>query len=100
MTQVSGNQVIRYQVKVREAAKIQGIFWKQVENCQSRVLDGPGKMMRWGVPDGTRDVETGNLVHDDLLISAAMCWVLDDETWGVAESVVIEAVDPLEGLEF
>lgn len=82
------------------AAKIQEIFWKQVENCQSTVLDGPGKMMRWGVPEGTRDVETGDLVHDDLLISAAMCWVLDDETWGRAESAIVEAVDPLKDLHF
>ena len=33
----------------------------------------PGKRMRWGVPDGTRDEATGELVHDDLLVSAAMC---------------------------
>jgi len=84
----------------REAARIQKVFWMQVENCQSRVLDGPGKLMRWGVPDGTRDVGTGNLVHDDMLISAAMCWVLDDETWGMAKSMVIDAVDPLQDLEF
>jgi hypothetical protein len=42
-----------------------------VEHCQSTVLEGPGKKMRWGVPDGTRDDATGELVHDDLLVSAA-----------------------------
>ena len=54
-------------------ADLQAAFWKQVEHCQSTVLDGPGKRMRWGVPDGTRNEATGELVHDDLLVSAAIC---------------------------
>ncbi len=53
--------------------QLQNTFWRQVEHCQSTVLEGPGKKMRWGVPDGTRDDTTGELVHDDLLVSAAMC---------------------------
>ena len=61
-------------------------------------MDGPGKRRRWGVPDGTRDEVTGELVHDDLLVSAAMCWVLDGQAWGLAESEVVEAFDPLEGM--
>ena len=32
--------------------------------------------MRWGVPDGTRDDTTGELLHDYLLVSAAMCYAL------------------------
>ena len=31
--------------------------------------------MKWGVPDGTRDISTGELVHDDLLVSAVtLCY--------------------------
>ncbi|MCK5315548.1 MAG: hypothetical protein KAJ53_10515, partial [Anaerolineales bacterium] len=30
----------------------------------------------WGVPDGTRDDATGELLHDYLLVSAAMCYAL------------------------
>jgi hypothetical protein len=26
---------------------------RQLEYCQYTILDGPGKVMRWGVPDGT-----------------------------------------------
>ena len=56
--------------------------------------------MRWGVPDGTRDASTGDLVHDDLLISSAMCAVLDQEDWSVsAPTFVIQASDPLKDLD-
>ena len=44
------------------------------------------------------DPLTGELVHDDLLVSAAMCYVLDGEGWGLGESEVIEGEDPLEGM--
>jgi hypothetical protein len=39
------------------------------------------------------------LLHDDLLISAALCAELDKQQWGVAESGVIHSIDPLEGLD-
>jgi hypothetical protein len=74
---------------------LQAVFWQQIENCQSMVLDGPGKLMRWGVPDGTRDATTGELVHDDLILSAALCAALDGQAWGVAESKIVHALDPI-----
>jgi len=37
--------------------------------------------MRWGVPDGTRDSATGEQVHDDDLITAALCHELDKLDW-------------------
>jgi hypothetical protein len=78
-----------------ELGKIQEEFWKQVENCQMAILDGPQKVMRWGVPDGTRDPASGELLHDDLVISAALCAELDKQPWGTAASVVVEARDIL-----
>ena len=71
-----------------ECFRLQQIFWQQVESCQSQILDGPGKVMRWGVPDGFRDPLTSELVHDDLLISASLVAVLDSLTWGLARSRV------------
>jgi hypothetical protein len=73
---------------------------RQLEYCQYVILDGPGKLMRWGVPDGTRDVATGDLVHDDYVLSAALISVLDNETWGVGDSLVINPKDILEELKF
>lgn len=51
------------------------------------------------MPEGTRNAVTSETVHDDLLVSAAMCWVLDGLGWGPAESEVINGFDPLEGMK-
>ena len=70
-------------------------FWKQATHCVNQVLTGPGRMMRWGVPDGTRD-QVGELVHDDELISSAMCSILDDQEWSISGApVIIDRRDPL-----
>jgi hypothetical protein len=75
-------------------------FWEQVELCQFEILPGPQKRVRWGVPDGTRSPETGELVHDDLLISAALVAALDDQDWSYsAPTFVIQAPDPMDDLD-
>ena len=73
---------------------------RQLEYCQYQILEGPGKLMRWGVPDGTRDVATGELVHDDYVLSAALIALLDAETWGTGESQIIHQKDVLDDLSF
>jgi hypothetical protein len=74
-------------------------FWTQVEHCTFEVIPGPERRVRWGVPDGTRDSASGALVHDDLLIYAALCALLDGQVWdGEARSEVVPGIDPLEGL--
>jgi len=66
----------------------QAQFWREVEAAEYRVLDGPGRLMRWGVADPA--------VHDDLLISAALCAALEaGEAPLPAGSHLIEARDPL-----
>ncbi len=55
-----------------------------------------------GVPDGTRDPQTGELVHDDLLISAALCTALEEVKWTGTVSgpaLVVRASDPLEEMK-
>ena len=79
-------------------ARLQEIFFAQAQHCQSVVLEGPGKLMRWGVPDGTRHPASGDLLHDDLLISAALCSLLDTRPWGIGRSQVIQGTDPLADL--
>lgn len=82
-----------------EAAGLQGLFGRQCELCELSLLPGPGRLARWGVPDGRRDPLTGAPAHDDLLLSAALIGALDEQTaFGLGESAVIAAPDPLEAL--
>ena len=63
-------------------------FWREVEAADYEIVDGPNKRMRWGVADP--------VIHDDLLISAALCAALErEEHTPYAGSQVIEASDPL-----
>ncbi|MBC7317023.1 MAG: hypothetical protein H5T70_11435, partial [Chloroflexi bacterium] len=65
-------------------------FWREVAAAEFEVVDGPQRLMRWGVPDPA--------VHDDFLMSAALCALLEEEMAGLAQpSLVIEAGDPLRG---
>ena len=76
------------------------VFWNQIQFCEFEILPGPQKRVRWGVPDGRRDPATGDLVHDDLLISAALCAVLDKKKWAVSRpTYIIQASDPLDDLD-
>ena len=61
-------------------------FWTECELCQYRVPEGEGafdRRMRWGVPDGTRHPTTGELLHDDRLVAAALVAALDDQEWEI-----------------
>jgi hypothetical protein len=52
--------------------------------------------MRWSVPEGTRDPATSEMVHDDLILAAALVGVLEEQAWGGGGSaMVIQGVDPL-----
>jgi hypothetical protein len=89
------------------------VFFQQLADCQYEVAPGPGKLLRWSVPAGvgTNDVgATGRSPvhcgrspvhrgqpprHDDLLMSAALCAVLDTVTWSTGGSGLIQGRDPL-----
>jgi len=61
-------------------------FWRECEYCAYSVPDGEGAIDRrltWGVPDGQHDAMTGERVHDDRLVAAALCAALDDQPWNV-----------------
>jgi hypothetical protein len=60
----------------------------QYEKCQSEILPGPAKTMRWGVKDGTRDQSTGLLVHDDWLLADSLVIELDKLEWIVSTKAV------------
>jgi len=63
-------------------------FWDQVRAARYEVIEGPDRRMRWGVSDPA--------LHDDLLVSAALCAALESvDPAAKGESQVIEAGDPL-----
>jgi hypothetical protein len=72
-------------------------FWHEVDRCQYEILPGPGEQMRWGVWDAP--AYDGLLAHghDDLLISAALCTLLDRRATPLVtgEAYVVTAPDPL-----
>jgi terminase large subunit-like protein len=69
---------------------------RQYTACQSEVLIGPQKIMRWGVPDGTRD-ENGELIHDDFVLADALTAILDQLEWRIRfETFIIPGRDPLD----
>lgn len=89
----------RYKEPLGGEEDLSRAFFRQCEAAQCEILEGPGKLMRWRVSDGSRDERTGELIHDDLLISAALCAQLDSLSWGTAESQVIPSRDPLAAMK-
>ncbi|MGB4594522.1 MAG: hypothetical protein WBI14_01275 [Anaerolineaceae bacterium] len=84
------------QVMQSEQDRLQALFYRQLAGLKSVVSIGPERLLKWSVPEGTRDPEGGQL-HDDLVLSAAMVAVLDEQTWSVRlEPTLILAPDPLE----
>ncbi len=80
----------------REGGELGALFLRQAEGCQFSLLPGPAKAMRWGVPDGARDPADGSLLHDDLLLSAALSAVLDALPWpSGSPAMIVRGRDPL-----
>lgn len=75
-------------------------FWRELEFCQYEVVPGPSRLLRWSVPEGTRDPATTELVHDDTVLSAALAGVLDQQPWfaDTGPGTIIRAPDPLDEL--
>lgn len=75
-------------------------FWYEVENCEYKVREGPGRLMSWGVWESPA---FGGLIargHDDLLLSAALVTVLDKQKWpGLGKGEVVERRDELEEID-
>lgn len=57
-------------------------FWRQVAACEYEVRNGPGRLLRWSVPDPK--------LHDDLLISASLAAALDGLDWASRSAVGLE----------
>jgi hypothetical protein len=74
---------------------LQEVFFQQLLYTQYEVVPGPGKTLKWAVPNGSRDPNTGAYLHDDLVMSAALVTILDTLPWRVGGSGLIQGRDPL-----
>ncbi len=76
------------------------LFFRQLSQVQYQIVPGPARQLRWSVPEAMRDPESGELVHDDLVLSAALVGVLEGLPWSAAaETMIIPSVDPLPELD-
>ena len=73
-------------------------FWRELEACTYSVQPGPARLLRWSV-ELKRDPLTSEWLHDDLLMSAALTAILDQQQWSFhAPGTLIKTKDPLEEL--
>ena len=84
-----------------QQALFQREFFAQLAACQFEVLPGPDRHIRWSVPEGMKDVVTGELLHDDWIFSAALATVLDDHEWNFSSgpALIVPGRDPLQEME-
>ncbi len=67
--------------------------------CESEILIGPQKTMRWGVPGGRRD-ENGLPIHDDIPVTDSLTAILDQLEWHTySPTLIIQGRDPLEEID-
>ena len=75
-------------------------FWYEVAHCQYEVIPGAGQRMRWGVWEAPAYDGAIARGHDDLLVSAALCTLLDDQPWpGTGQAGVVRRADPLQEID-
>lgn len=84
----------------KDYAPPDALFFRQCSLVQYQILPGPARQLRWSVPEAMRDPQSGELVHDDLVLSAALVGVIDGVKWSApAETVIIPSIDPLNELD-
>lgn len=83
-----------------QQGRLRALFYRQLEAVAYEVSLGPERNIRWGVPENARDPLDGGTLHDDLVLSAAMTAVLDEQCWSEASApLLIQAADPLRDMD-
>ena len=81
-------------------ARLHELFFQQLTATQYEIAPGPDKKIKWAVPEGARDLASGELIHDDLVLSAALLAELDKQAWSITgPAAVVKAPDPLDDMK-
>jgi len=84
---------------MNEQERLQALFQRQLLAVSCEASIGPERFLKWSVPEGTAD-PLGGLLHDDLVISAAMTAILDEQEWHISlPPQIIQASDPLKEMD-
>ncbi len=83
-----------------QLAALHDLFFEQLTATQYEIVPGPDKKIKWAVPEGTRNMANGELIHDDLVLSAALLAILDEQAWAITgPAAVVKAADPLDDMK-
>jgi hypothetical protein len=78
----------------------QNEFFAQLTACQYEVSNDAKRTMKWGVPVSARHPISGEAMHDDWILSAALCAVLEKmDLRSAGAAFVVEASDPLREMD-
>ena len=82
-----------------EQEGLQALFQRQLLAVTCEASIGPERWLKWSVPEDTAD-PLGGMLHDDLVISAAMTAILDEQEWHLSFAPqIIQANDPLKEMD-
>lgn len=85
--------------RYRDYSPFDDLLLEQCQKCRAEARPGPSKSLRWGVPESTRRAD-GTYLHDDELLSAALCAELDALEWAIQTDLqAVEGFDPLDTLK-
>ncbi len=75
-------------------------FFAQLTACQYQVSNNSQRTMKWGAPENARHPISGEPLHDDWVLSAALCGVLEKmDLRSAGEAFVVSGKDPLEEMD-
>lgn len=79
-----------------EQVRHQAEFFAQLAACQYEVSNDAKRTMKWGVPENARHPISGEPLHDDWVLSAALCGVLEKmDLRSAGAAFIVQARDPL-----
>ena len=91
---------IRADLPGDDQLRYQNEFFVQLSACQYEVSNNSNRTMKWGVPESARHPVSGIPLHDDWILSAALCAVLEKMDFRSAGTAfIVSGKDPLKEMD-